>query len=198
MQVSTVVTAVPHDVEGEIADRRALERAFDRHSAALYRYIAVRVGDAHLADDFMQQLWIQTRRGATHVPPDQLEYWMRVVARNLIRSYWRQQVRRPTHIPVHDPRLSAQLAERLVSQEIPGDTLERTEVQQQLLLAITQLGSDEQDLIVAFYFDGESQADIARRLDVSERAVEGRLYRVRLALREKLAGTDGDDSPFDR
>lgn len=172
--------------EVAIIDSHALERAFDRCSSALYRYIAVRVGDTHLADDMMQQLWVQTTTGARHVPLDQLEYWMRVVARNLIRSHWRQQKRRPTHVPVHDERLAAHLGEQLASEEIPAAELERQEIRDQLLLAITDLASEEQELIVAFYFDGQSQVAIAAKLGISERAVEGRLYRARQALREAL------------
>lgn len=188
MQASTAAT--PQGVAIDAATRsdpRAMERAFDRCSAALYRYVAVRVGDPHLADDLMQQLWIQTRRGAGGVPLDQLEYWLRAVARNLIRSHWRQQHRRPPHIPVHDRRLSAALGERLATEAIPAAELEREEIRHELLLAITELSTDDQELIEGFYFRGCSQAEMAERFGVSERAIEGRLYRARQALRERLS-----------
>ena len=51
---------------------------------------------------------------------------------------------------------------------------------------MTDLSSAEQELIVAHYFQEESQANLAARLGISVRAVEGRLYRARRALREKL------------
>ena len=83
-------------------------------------------------------------------------------------------------------QLAAELANRLVEEELPPEVLERKEVRDQLLLAITELPSGDQDLIAGHYFDGAAFAELARRTGLSERAIEGRLYRARQALREKL------------
>ena len=56
----------------------------------------------------------------------------------------------------------------------------------QLLLAITELTSEEQELIVGHYFHGRSHDELAAECGLSPRAIEGRLYRARRALREKL------------
>ena len=89
-------------------------------------------------------------------------------------------------MPIADPQLAAEVAERLVAHELPGDIVERKELHDQLLLAITELRSEEQELIIGHYLRDEPQRAIARRLGLSERAVEGRLYRARQALREAL------------
>ena len=47
----------------------------------------------------------------------------------------------------------------------------REEVSEQLLLAVTSLPADEQRLILAFYFEGRSQAQIAEELHVSAKSV---------------------------
>ncbi len=67
------------------------------------------------------------------------------------------------------------------------EALARKEVQDQLLLALTGLSGDAQELLIGSYFEGRSHAELASMLNVSERAIEGRLYRARVALRDKLA-----------
>jgi len=185
--MSSLTTGLSVPVSAPAETRARVEVVFDRCSAALYRYFAVRVGgDAHLADDLMQQLWLNATRTERPVPEDQMEFWLRGIAANLIRAHWRRQKRRPAMIPLADPHLAAELADRLVTEELPPEILERKEARDQLLLAITELPSREQELIVGHYFDGASFAELARRTGSSERAIEGRLYRARQALREKL------------
>ncbi|MBU0640834.1 MAG: RNA polymerase sigma factor [Planctomycetes bacterium] len=169
----------------------ALPRAFDRTAPALYRYFVVRTGgDTHLADDLMQQVWVQAAGSRADVPANESEFWLRGIAKNLLRSHWRKQTRRPAHVPLADPALAAELAERLVSEELPPLILTRREVQEQLLLALTELPASQQELIVGHYFNGRSHADLAAESGLSERAVEGRLYRARQALQRKLQHLD--------
>ena len=185
--MSSLTTGLSVPVDGPVEAREHVEAAFDRCSPALYRYFAVRVGgDAHVADDLMQQLWLRATQAKTPVPEDQTEFWLRGIAANLIRERWRRQKRRPRTVPMADPQLAAELADRLVEEELPPEVLERKEVRDQLLLAITELPSGDQDLIAGHYFDGAAFAELGRRTGLSERAIEGRLYRARQALREKL------------
>lgn len=167
------------------------DAVFERCSRSIYRYVVVRVGDAHLADDLMQQLWLQARFSPTVVPGDELEFWLRGIARNLVRTHWRRRARRPKDIPLADPDVARELADRLRAAELPPDLLERREVRDQLLLAITELASAEQELIVGHYFHGRSHDELAAESGLSPRAIEGRLYRSRKALRDKLRHLDG-------
>lgn len=174
----------------ELGSESVFERVFQLVGPSLYRYIAVRLGDADLADDFMQQLWLQGSRQSGRVPADQLEFWLRAIARNLIRTHWRRKARRPAHVPVPDAALAADAARRLVSEELPIRELERKEIRDQLLLAITALPAAEQELIVGHYFDQLSHAQLAARVGTTERAIEGRLYRARQTLRTQLPAVD--------
>ncbi len=168
-------------------DRPGLDAVFDRCARGLYRFIIIRVaGDSHLADDLMQQLWLRATRRGSSVPADELEFWLRAVARNLVHDHWRKAARRPAHLPMSDPALAAELSERLVTEELPAAVLDRREASDLLLLAVTELRDDEQSLIVEHYFRGASQAELACKLGISDRAVEGRLYRARQSLRASL------------
>lgn len=150
-----------------------------------------------MADDILQQLWVALQRNGRSVPPSQIEFWLRGVARNLVTTYWRRQGSRPAHVPVASPALAGELADKLGNMHLPPETLARREVQDQLMLAITELDAEDQDLIVAHYFRGQQQIEIAAKLGVSARAIEGRLYRARQNLRERLRGTLSDQNETD-
>jgi RNA polymerase sigma-70 factor (ECF subfamily) len=138
----------------------------------------------------MQQLWLRAERGAASVPAGEIEFWLRAVARNVIRQHWRKRAARPRQVPLAEPALAAELAGRITNEDLPDEYLERREVQDQLVLAVTELTSEEQEIIVAHYFHGESPADLAARLGVSQRTVERRLQRARRSLRRKLQNLD--------
>ena len=90
-------------------------------------------------------------------------------------------------IPCAQSEVARKLAEAIDSQPLPPDWLAQREVQDQLRLAITGLPAADQDVIFRFYFTGESYEQIAEALGITPRGVEGRLYRARGALRDKLA-----------
>lgn len=185
--------AAPTTEAGTPGGVRAVDAAYQRCAASLYRYLLVRVGhDPHLAQDLLQQLFVAARRNALSVPADELEFWFRAVARNLLNTHFRRLHTRPGDTP--GPALGAELADRLDREPLPASMLERAEVRTALMLAITELNADDQDLLVAHYIHGRSQADLGERFSLSARAVEGRLYRARSALRARLKHL-GDDPP---
>lgn len=191
MTSSSLASSLQVLVDEPANGNAAFEAAFDRHAPALRRYLAVRAGgDEHLADDLMQQLWLQVSGSRRDVPSHELEFWFRGIARNLIREHWRRTGNRANHRPTADPAVAEALAERLTSEQLPLDVLERKEVREQLLLALTSLPTAEQELIIGHYFHGRSQADLAEVLGLTARAIEGRLYRARRSLLEKLRELD--------
>ncbi len=191
MSVTSVACTAPGQPGAETPTSRGpvdrLESVFDRCAGSLYRYVLVRVGgDAHLADDILQQLWCQACAHGGRVPIDELEYWMRAVAKNLVRTHWRRVGRRPAHCSFDSGGADGDFSRRLVEQEMPLEQLAGTEARELLLRAITTLSVDDQELVVEHYFNDCSHSELAGRLGLTERAVEGRLYRARQSLRRKL------------
>ena len=165
-----------------------VQETFERCGQALCRYFTVRVrGDSHLVDDLMQQLWLQARLHCGALRHDAAEPWLWRIAQNLLRAHWRRQGRTSGDRIQADPALARSLGVRFDTEDLPADTLARQEVRDQLLLALTELSASTQELLIGCYFEDRSQADMAITLGITERAVEGRLYRARLALRDKLA-----------
>ncbi len=165
-----------------------LASALERNAQSLWRFFQYRVsGDSMLAEDLMQELCLQaTRSNLPDGEPDRIDAWLFGVARNVLRRHWRTITRRRNSLPEVRADLSAELGQMLDREPMPQDMLEKKETQEQLMLALTALPGGDQDLILQHYFDGRSQSEIAQQMGLSARAVEGRLYRARQALRNKL------------
>ncbi|MFN0135380.1 MAG: RNA polymerase sigma factor [Phycisphaerae bacterium] len=170
---------------------------FQAAARGLYRYVVVRLDHDHAAaDDLMQQLWLEISRdaGSGISAAGDAEAWMRGVARNLVRRYWRTLTRPGRGRPMADAAIAAELAEVLDREELPSEFLQRSETREQILLALTLLPADDQDLLIRTHFRGERQDDIARELNITVRAVEGRLYRARRAMRDLLSHLDPNEA----
>jgi RNA polymerase sigma-70 factor (ECF subfamily) len=166
----------------------AVQQVFERCGQAFCRYFTVRTGGrSDVVDDLMQQLWLRSRLAAADLQDPNAEPWLWRIAQNLLHEHRRKRGRAPLGWVVAQPELARTLARQFDREDLPAEVLARGEVQDQLLLALTELSSDEQELLVGFYFENCSHATLAERLGISPRAVEGRLYRARQALRDKLA-----------
>ena len=80
------------------------------------------------------------------------------------------------------------------AQPTPEELLLRQERQAAVNRALTRLSPDEQTLFYRKYYYLQPTAQIAAELGTTERAVEGRLYRLKKRLR-KLLGGEGYAGP---
>ena len=163
-----------------------LRRAFERCGNDLYRFIALRVrGDSQAADDLLQQACYEAaRHRRTPTGDDAAQAWLFGIARNLIRRHFRR-LRREGR---HRGEEGATGARPSISGGA-GDELEaagQRDVAASLLTAIAALSESDQLLLLGCYFEGRSHQELARAIGVSVRAIEGRLYRARAALRRTL------------
>ena len=84
-----------------------------------------------------------------------------------------------------------ELSSELPSAEpTPEERLLQQERRQALLSALGRLGQKERVLFYRKYYYRQSTAQIAAELGMTERAVEGRLYRIKKALRKALGGDE--------
>jgi len=184
--------AMPEEDRGR-ASGHLLREAFRECAEALYRFILVRVaGNCDAADEILQEVCFEAARHR-RPPAEQADFaaWFAGIARNRIRKYWREQRQSRVRRPQEDPRLARQLAERLDSEDLPLDAVIAEESITQLMLALTGLLPQEQSVLIAFYFDGRSSAEIAAEWNITPKSVEGRLYRARCRLREALRPSEG-------
>lgn len=182
--------------EGEGAGSGVIERVYDRAAVGFYRFFLVRTGhDEHLSRDLMQQLFLAALKTGRGVPEEELEYWLRTVAKRILATHWR---RAKVRSKVRSAGVGGEgedgtgaslleaMGERMTTAQVPAEVLAKSEVRGELLRAITELDAADQEIIVAHYVEGAPLGQIAERLSTSARAVEGRLYRARAALRKRL------------
>lgn len=82
-----------------------------------------------------------------------------------------------------------ELSESTPSPELsPEETLLKKERQEALKTALSRLSYKDRLLFYRKYYYRQSTAQIAAELGVTERAVEGKLYRVKKQLRKSLGG----------
>ena len=82
-----------------------------------------------------------------------------------------------------------ELSESTPSPELsPEETLRKKERQEALKTALSRLSYKDRLLFYRKYYYRQSTAQIAAELGMTERAVEGKLYRVKKQLRKSLGG----------
>ena len=155
-----------------------LIRAYRETIRPLYAYVSRRVGgDLSLAEDLVQETWMRAldawpRKG---IPNEPLA-WLLRVARNTLASHFRRM--RPEPI---DPTLID-----LIDLENEKFSPANPDAAAIIGWGMARLRRSQTDVLEAFYFEGKAVREIAAKLSLSERAVEGRLRRARTRLRKKL------------
>jgi RNA polymerase sigma factor (sigma-70 family) len=165
-----------------------LADAFVQCSDAVYRFILYRVGgDRNTADELLQDCCHEAIRHK-HPPtdPDRFGAWVVGIARNLIRRHWRHRRRDQRHQPFDHSAMGPRLLERLESSgqgSIAGTAKAESDA---LMRAVTALATSEQRLVFGVYFQGQSLEQLALEEQTTAKAIEARLYRIRVKLRELL------------
>lgn len=110
--------------------------------------------------------------------------WLTAITRNTALNHVRSLARHSSsgEIPENHPS----------SEPTPEEKILLQERQKALEKALNQLSSRDRLLFYRKYYYLQSTAQIAAELGITERAVEGRLYRLRKTL-QKLLGGDHDD-----
>lgn len=143
------------------------------------------LGDAHEADDVVQEAALAALRGAP-AGGTEPRAWLARVVRNAAWRRLRTRARREAR---------EQRAARPESQPPPqSETLERLELQEQLLKAVRALDEPLRTTVVQRYFEGRSSAEIARAAGLPEGTVRWRLKRGLELLRERLDRRVGRES----
>jgi RNA polymerase sigma-70 factor (ECF subfamily) len=146
----------------------------------LYEFVSRRsAGSRELAEDVTQETYLRAaavwpRRGL----PDTPLAWLQTVARNLLMNHFRR--RRPKSLGSVD--IDAVLGDS------PSDGPDAAGL---ICWGLARLKARHTRVLEAFYLEGRPVRSIAADLGLTERAIEGRLRRARLALKKVLSPSVG-------
>lgn len=153
-------------------------------SGGWVRRMALRlVGDASLADDVVQEAYLEALQ-STSAPRGSLRAWFSGVVRNVARSRVREEGRRR----VREER--AARGERLAP---AAENVARLEQQRLLIEALLALPDAYRDALVLRWVEDLPPREIARRLEVPVATVNSRLARGLERLRTGLVSRHGGD-----
>jgi RNA polymerase sigma factor (sigma-70 family) len=178
---------VPTDAEAIEASRSNPPRfalVFDRHFAAIHRYLRRRVGK-DLADELAAETFVRAFAGRTkydRTHPD-ARPWLFGIAANLLRRHARTERRRLlAYARTGIDRLSDSEAE---------DAARRLDAQAagpRLAAALASLSAAHREVLLLFAWADLSYEDIGSALGLPIGTVRSRLSRARSRMRELLAG----------
>lgn len=160
----------------------SIELTSDDH-LRLVRYCASYTGHPDVAEDLVQQTLFEAWcKADTLYAPEVREFWLYGIARNVCRRWFRER---------------SIAASRLVRLENPDDLgdnapetfdieLEREDLARLLDRILETLPPETRAALLQRYIEELPQTEIARRLGITEGAVEAKLHRGKLALRRLL------------
>ena len=158
-----------YSVEGGTIVPMDLEELYDK----VYRYCYMKLRHPQAAEDMTQEAFLRFLRVYEEREIKKRTAYLYTIARNLCTDFCR--ARRA--VPLEQ-------AEQIPSE----DRDERHTVRIALEQALDRLPAGERILFYRKYYYRQSTAQIARETGLTERAVEGRLYRLRMRLRDSLGG----------
>lgn len=170
-------------VASGLGDEAALRMAYDRYGGMVFRLGMVRLGDFHLAEDLVQQVFVRAWKGRDGFDPERgsLAAWLLGIARRLIADHYagldkdrRVMVAAQRAAP---PITDDRTTERVVDSVIVGDQVNRLPEQQRIVLRL------------AFYSD-LSHSEIAETTGMPLGTVKSHIRRALIHLR-KVWEVDG-------
>jgi RNA polymerase sigma-70 factor (ECF subfamily) len=160
-------------------DAQALAEIYDRYAESIYRYLYRYLGDAAQAEDLASEVFLKLLEvlGTRRAPREHLQGWLYRVAHNLAMDRFRQRSSRPT----------VALNEALVAGgDLPDIAVAKRLDQQQLRLAISQLTSAQQQVILLRFGEGLKVAEVSELMGKSQGAVKILQHRAVRRLRKLL------------
>lgn len=161
-------------------DESALQALLRQHGALIRYILRPILPDARDREECYADISLKIWRsaGSFDGAKGSLRAWLTALSRNAALNYARRRTEPDAPLADDLPHSGGSAEEELLRQER----------QRRLRAAVTAMTEAERQLFYRKYYYCQSTAQMAAELGLTERAVEGRLYRLRQRLRELLGG----------
>lgn len=165
----------------QAGDREAFVKLVELFQDELRRVIMRYVGDAHIADDLAQEVFVAAFRTLRDLAdPAKVKAWLFTIARNKSMTHLRREI---TRRKANGELLEAKLTEFRVSQVKRDDADDIFAKQQSNLKScLAELSENHRELIEQFYYLKLSAESIAKESGRKSGTVRMMLLRIRQAL----------------
>ena len=163
--------------------QEGLDGLMDRYGGLIWYIVRGILADSREQEECVSDIQLKLWQEAERFDSERgtLSTWLTAIARNTalnrLKALQRREGRRT--------ELDETLADPA---EGPEEALLRRERAERLRRAMEKLSATDRTLFYRKYYYLQSTAQIAAELGVTERTVEGRLYRLRKRLKERLGG----------
>ncbi|HWG98355.1 MAG TPA: RNA polymerase sigma factor [Pilimelia sp.] len=173
-------------VNRSVRDAERFAEIFDRHAAAVHRYLARRIGRS-LADDLTAETFLVAFRQRERYDPryPDARPWLYGIATNLLRREQRAEIRQY--------RALARTGADPVSADAQDEVVARvaaSAVQRRLAAVLARLPAGERSVLLLIAWEQLSYDEVARALDVPVGTVRSRLHSARKRIRAALGDLD--------
>lgn len=147
----------------------------------LRAYVVALTGDRSEADDLVQQvIVIAFRKKDSLRPGSNVGGWLRGIARNVVREYWKRRARTPV---ITDDEAVVRL-DRLVAGYEAYDRMEQFQKERETLLreCVEGIRDHARELLRRRYELGQSMQEIAEAVGMGVGAIKASLFRIKEAL----------------
>ncbi|GAB3934021.1 sigma-70 family RNA polymerase sigma factor [Kribbella albertanoniae] len=162
-------------------DLSALPELYGQFGRLMYVAAYNMLGDRELASDAVQRAFVQAWQGAGGFDPArELKPWLYAITRRAAVDVYRRERRALANVSL-DVSWEAEMQHATIA------SIEDTWQAWQVREALDKLHPDERRVIQLAYFDGFSQSEIARLLNVALGTVKSRTARAQRRLAELLS-----------
>ena len=157
----------------------AFAALYRRHLNRVYRYLLIRVGDVHDAQDLTAQTFLAALEGiAGYRGRGEFVAWLLGIARRKAADHFRQgrttlPLEAAAHVPDPNP--------------LPDAVVEQRSRLERVTRALRSLSPDRAEALSLRVFGGLNAAEVGRAMGKSEAAVRMLVHRAMRDLRERLA-----------
>jgi RNA polymerase sigma factor (sigma-70 family) len=173
------------------SDHEAFGQLLTRHYASVVRLCRRLLGAAPEAQDIAQEAALQAFLGLdTLDAPERFGAWLHAIAANLARMELRR--RRTTSLEALPPG-ATMLVLWAAAPHTPEEIHAAREIHDTIVAALSELSALNRAVVIGFYLDGYSYAELAELLGVPVSTIKGRLFKGRRQLRRRLGANSPEE-----
>jgi RNA polymerase sigma-70 factor (ECF subfamily) len=175
----------------------ALNDLMARHAPKLVNYLARSLQDENDAADLAQETFARVFENCMKFDARmKFSTWLYAIATNLVKDRYRYRARhQQVSLDAENKATGEDFCESVTEQKpTPSESLQGAERAEAVRKAVGQLPEELRVPLILSEYEELSHAEIGKILECSAKAVETRLYRARMQLREKLGGLLGSSA----
>ena len=171
-------------------DAAAFDRLYARHRGGVYRYLLRHVGNAGLADELFQDVWMNAIRArATYAPTAKFATWIYTLAHHRLVDHWRSSGRaRVDSLDDDGDDGTGALVDAIPGSRVdePETRVESRATRERIDAALAALPPAQRDAFLLHVESGLALAEIAALTGAGEETVKSRVRYAYAKLRAAL------------